>query len=240
MPNTRPSPDNPHLAQFAAELRDLHRQAGKPTYRELQRSTGYGRTVLSEALNGNRLPTWPVTQALVQALGGDPDAWRPRWAVTAHALEDGDHPPQIRGADHRSTVDPDDAPSRSPQNPPMPVPAPTRRSWRWPAIGATAVLLAVAMVIVAGLLLDQATSAGTDPAAGLVGGRCMQVTAKDVRVFKTPENNEDIWAEWARGTTFWVDPHTSTPSRYRTPLRNGHHGWVGADPRWVASSSGCP
>src|SRR5690349_22199481 len=68
---------------FATELRRLHREAGKPTYRELQRRTGYGRTVLSAALNGSRLPTWPVAEALVTALGGDPGSFKSRWAAAS-------------------------------------------------------------------------------------------------------------------------------------------------------------
>jgi hypothetical protein len=106
MPEKRTPSHDPRLAQFAAELQRLHRQAGRPTYRELQRVTGYGRTVLSEALNGNRLPTWPVTQALVQALGGDPEEWRPRWAATDHAFAHDDQEPQANEANHGSVTAP--------------------------------------------------------------------------------------------------------------------------------------
>lgn len=78
--------DGSHLARFAADLRELHDRAGRPDYRQLCESTHFGRTVLSAALNGNRLPSWPVTRALVEALGGDPEQWRERWGSAAHAL----------------------------------------------------------------------------------------------------------------------------------------------------------
>jgi tetratricopeptide (TPR) repeat protein len=73
------------VREFAAELRKLHVQAGKPDFRTLARLTGYGRTVLSQALSGNRLPTWQVAEALATALQGDVAQLRRLWAAAREA-----------------------------------------------------------------------------------------------------------------------------------------------------------
>ncbi|MEZ0070087.1 hypothetical protein ABIA32_006139 [Streptacidiphilus sp. MAP12-20] len=67
---------------FAQYLKSLHVNAGKPTYRSLEASTGYSKTVIGEALRGQRLPTWPVAEALVKALAPEElEAARRRWAT---------------------------------------------------------------------------------------------------------------------------------------------------------------
>jgi hypothetical protein len=76
--------------QVAEYLKTLHVTSGKPTIRELARSTGYGKTTVSEALGGRAVPTWPVTAALVSVMGGDQAEARTRWSAakgagTAHA-----------------------------------------------------------------------------------------------------------------------------------------------------------
>jgi hypothetical protein len=235
--------NDPRLAQLAAELQRLHRQAGKPTYRELQRGTGYGRTVLSEAMNGHRLPTWPVMQALVQALGDDPDTWRPRWAATASALEQsalehdhGGQAPRIEvGEPAVAGPDPGPVGAPPPEAAPRPEPASTWRSRRWPIAGA---LVAVAVFVFGGALSGQLGETGLQPAR-FRGGQCREVTAReDIRVFTTSdENNHEYWTLWPTGTRFWVDPLNSTPTRYRTVLRNGAYGWVGANPRYTPTRS---
>jgi Helix-turn-helix domain len=200
---------------FAAELRRLHREAGKPTYRELQRRTGYGRTVLSAALNGSRLPTWPVAEALVTALGGDPAAVKSRWAAAA--------PPAPAA----------EAPG-----------SPTPRRWRrWAfAAAAAAVLIAAVTVFVVLREASQSPTAqpgdATAPAIG-IRGTCMTVTAQDVRVF-TSANGDEPWTRWTHGTKFWVDRDAGSPHRYRTVLRDGRHGWVTNDKHYVQPASGCP
>ncbi len=158
MPNDAPSAGRSSLREFAAGLQILYREAGKPDYRELRRRTGYGRTVLSEALNGSRLPTWPVTQALVQALDADPEVWRSRWAETCHALA-ADPRAAAAGSADEPTVAlagvatepgpgmPATAPGSSPPgHPPSPAAAGGRR-WRWPVLSAVVVgLVLVAML----------------------------------------------------------------------------------------------
>jgi helix-turn-helix protein len=76
--------------QVTEYLKTLHVNSGKPTIRELARSTGYGKTTVSEALAGRAVPTWPVTTALVSVMGGDQAEARTRWsaakgASTVHA-----------------------------------------------------------------------------------------------------------------------------------------------------------
>jgi hypothetical protein len=85
---------------------------------------------------------------------------------------------------------------------------------------------------------EQALVTDLAPASGLVHSNCMQVTGKNVRVFTDPYG-EQTWTMWTTGTRFWVDPDTSGLHRYRTTLRNGSQGWVGANPQWVASASDC-
>ncbi|MGA5218047.1 helix-turn-helix domain-containing protein [Streptomyces cinereoruber] len=67
-------------ADFARYLQLLLARAGDPSVRQLAAKTGYGKSTISEALAGKRLPTWPVTEALCSAFGADVDDVRERWA----------------------------------------------------------------------------------------------------------------------------------------------------------------
>lgn len=76
--------------QITEYLKLIHINSGKPTIRELAKTIGYGKTTVSDALNGRSLPTWDVTKALVSAMGGDQSEARVRWSAskgsgTAHA-----------------------------------------------------------------------------------------------------------------------------------------------------------
>ncbi|MFF1604824.1 helix-turn-helix domain-containing protein [Streptomyces mirabilis] len=62
-------------------LKRLHAQAGAPSRREMAQQTGYGKSTIGDAFAGQRLPTWPVVQALVAAIGGDEDEARELWAA---------------------------------------------------------------------------------------------------------------------------------------------------------------
>jgi len=75
------------VAAFGAELRRLRIEAGEPAFRSLAHSTGYGRTTLHDALQGNRLPSLDVTLGLVRALGGNEDEWRARWVTVRRGLD---------------------------------------------------------------------------------------------------------------------------------------------------------
>ncbi|WP_370086015.1 helix-turn-helix domain-containing protein [Streptacidiphilus sp. MAP12-16] len=71
---------------FAQYLKGLRVRAGKPSYRQLGRQIGYGRTTVSDAFQGRRLPSWDVTEPLVRELGGDVEEARRRWAVAGGGL----------------------------------------------------------------------------------------------------------------------------------------------------------
>lgn len=77
-----PGPTPPGLVgDFAQYLRDLAIQAGKPDYAQMRKATSYGRSALTAAFAGKKLPTWELTAKLVHFLEGDVDAARGRWAA---------------------------------------------------------------------------------------------------------------------------------------------------------------
>jgi hypothetical protein len=83
-PGGQPDP----VAAFAVWLRQLHREAGKPSYAHLVRLSRrrYPRATvregtISEMLNGKRLPRWETVEPVAWALGGETAvvACRQRW-----------------------------------------------------------------------------------------------------------------------------------------------------------------
>ena len=71
------------LAAFAADLRVLRKAAGFPTFGELATGRDVSARAFSDAVRGERFPTWAVVAAYVEACGGDPEAWRARYAALA-------------------------------------------------------------------------------------------------------------------------------------------------------------
>ncbi|WP_372407151.1 helix-turn-helix domain-containing protein [Streptomyces luteireticuli] len=69
------------IKSFAEYLIALRANAGKPPYRELEKRTQYSDSTISAAFQGRALPTWPVTEAIVRALGADVEEARKRWAA---------------------------------------------------------------------------------------------------------------------------------------------------------------
>ncbi|MEU5435425.1 helix-turn-helix transcriptional regulator [Streptomyces sp. NPDC020719] len=69
-------------APFTHYLKALRMDAGKPTYRQLASSTGFSKTVVGDAFQGRRMPTWPVAEALAKALGADTEEVRKRWSAS--------------------------------------------------------------------------------------------------------------------------------------------------------------
>ncbi|MFF7762963.1 nSTAND1 domain-containing NTPase [Streptomyces griseorubiginosus] len=67
------------VARLAHELRELRKAAGSPSYRKMAEAAAFSATTLSQAAAGERLPSLAVVRGYVQACGGDPDAWEPRW-----------------------------------------------------------------------------------------------------------------------------------------------------------------
>jgi WD40 repeat protein/energy-coupling factor transporter ATP-binding protein EcfA2 len=86
------NPIDPHagpLAEFATGLRRLRERADL-TYRELSRQAHTSASALSQAANGQRVPSWEVTAAFVQACCGDLEEWQTRWEAVAdqtHAVQ---------------------------------------------------------------------------------------------------------------------------------------------------------
>jgi hypothetical protein len=74
--------DDP-IEAFAFDLRELRKQAGNPSYRELARTALFVASVLSSAASGHRLPTLQVTLAFVASCGGDRATWERRWREVA-------------------------------------------------------------------------------------------------------------------------------------------------------------
>ncbi|KZB79632.1 hypothetical protein [Amycolatopsis regifaucium] len=56
------------LADFARRLRAARADAGMPTYRSMQARANYSHAVLAQAAGGDKLPSWEVTKAYLQAL----------------------------------------------------------------------------------------------------------------------------------------------------------------------------
>lgn len=54
-----------HRLAFAARLRDLRTECGRPPYRTLSRLAHCGSGSLCEAAGGNRFPTWETTRGFV-------------------------------------------------------------------------------------------------------------------------------------------------------------------------------
>ena len=79
-----PTPPGP-IGDFAYYLRGLSINAGKPSYSRMRKATNYGRSALSTAFAGKRLPTWELASRLVRFLGGDIDDARQRWATAKTA-----------------------------------------------------------------------------------------------------------------------------------------------------------
>lgn len=61
---------------FALALRALRDSIGKPPYSVLAKKVHFSKDTLSRAANGKRRPTWEVSEAYVQACGGDVDHFK--------------------------------------------------------------------------------------------------------------------------------------------------------------------
>jgi transcriptional regulator with XRE-family HTH domain len=78
----RPSP----AEQLRAALAGLHQDAGSPSSREIASGTSgaASHTTVAQVLSGKRVPSWPILQAIVERLGGNPEGLRELWtAATA-------------------------------------------------------------------------------------------------------------------------------------------------------------
>ncbi|WP_306370103.1 helix-turn-helix transcriptional regulator [Nocardiopsis sp. CC223A] len=86
-PETKIDPENGPIGLFASKLRDLRKQSGSPTYRDLAKKTNYSVATLSEAARGCRRPTLDVTLAYIDACGGDREEWIRHWRELDRTLK---------------------------------------------------------------------------------------------------------------------------------------------------------
>jgi hypothetical protein len=76
--------------EVRAALRDLHLLAGEPSMRTIARSTGaLSHDTVHRVLTGPGLPRWGPLELVVEALGGDVEAFRQLWVTARRALEHG-------------------------------------------------------------------------------------------------------------------------------------------------------
>jgi hypothetical protein len=194
--------------------------------RHIARRTGLSPSTISDWFTYKSFPQWEGFSQLLVYFEED---WRDDLRIMWQAAWDA-HQTARAAADPAPPVDV--AAGRAPRN---------RRGRALIAVGATLAVLAVgASAVVWGARARGAASRAdpTAPAIGIVGGTCEAVTARDVRVFSSPTGDE-VWTTWPRGTKFWVDHDAGSATRYRTVLRNGRHGWVTNDARYIEPSTGC-
>jgi len=195
-------PMNDMVAALAADLRELRRESGSPSYADLARKTGVPRSTLHDALRGQRLPSLETTLAVAAVCGGDPVVWKRRWMATRAAVEEnGRAAPAKPVRTDEETAAPD---------------VPERRRIRWPAIVvAAAVLVATG---VAGVLF-------LHPFASCSPVREYRVDAAGAVLNATGTPIGDV----ATGDTLDVASlaHDRYPHRYfGTVRRTGVHGYV--------------
>lgn len=95
--------DEDRVSAFAAELRQLRKDAGNPSFRIMAGRSGcISHTTLHEATIGSRLPSWQTTREFVRACGGDEHLWRSHWeqaaVVTPEPASPAHIPPQATAA----------------------------------------------------------------------------------------------------------------------------------------------
>src|SRR5262245_20638319 len=96
---------------FYERLHDLHRAAGEPSMREIQRGTrtahrpkGINPTTIHDAFSSPKLARWDVVEAIVRRLGGEPSEFAVLWhaAGAAAALDRAGVAAEDPQPDHRT------------------------------------------------------------------------------------------------------------------------------------------
>jgi hypothetical protein len=128
------------VGAFAAELRELRVQAGRPTYRQLSRNANYSAATLARAAGGQALPSLDVTLAYVRACRGDLVHWRRRWEQAALLVQ---RVSAERIVENRRPGSPTG--DREPSEAGAPRPVPVRRRLVWRPVMAVAVISMVAL-----------------------------------------------------------------------------------------------
>jgi Protein of unknown function (DUF2690) len=159
------------VSRFAADLRKLREESGRPAYWKLARRCDASKSALADAAAGRQLPSWRTVTAFVRACGHATDLpwWRARWeaAAAAAGLEaagleaagrEAAAPATDGGAGTAADLDADDRPSAG-------AVLPARRQAAHPARpGAAGRLPVLEAVVVA----DRARRRATRPALAVV------------------------------------------------------------------------
>jgi hypothetical protein len=64
---------------FSAALRELRRNEGQPSLRDIAARADVSHTTVHSMLHGDSFPAWKRAEAVIRALGGDVDAFRSLW-----------------------------------------------------------------------------------------------------------------------------------------------------------------
>ena len=67
------------ITSFSNALQALKTQAHSPSFRDLEKRTGFASTTLNDAVRGRTVPTYDTARALVEACGGLWVDWQPVW-----------------------------------------------------------------------------------------------------------------------------------------------------------------
>jgi DNA repair exonuclease SbcCD ATPase subunit len=87
------SPDP--AAELKRQLQRLHRESGEPSLRAIAARTGaVAHTTVREVLRGERLPRWGPTELVIEAIGGDPEQFRPLWVAARDRRDPQPEPPE--------------------------------------------------------------------------------------------------------------------------------------------------
>ncbi len=67
------------IRQFALGLQELRARANYPSFRDLEKRTGFSRTALNDAVRGRKVPTYDTARALIEGYGAQWRDWCPCW-----------------------------------------------------------------------------------------------------------------------------------------------------------------
>lgn len=177
---------------FADRLRALREQAGNPTIQTIAREAHCSTGAVSNALNGKVVPTDPVADGILRALGGEPDdEWR-----------------ALLSASREPRPAPEPAEERSG----------SRRRWWWWIGGGVVVVLAAGATVLALVLPGQASGPGPWPVVvepvGPLGLIVRSTGTPDgVQIGSTVES-ATLWADCVVQTGFDPRPDTGAGGRW--------------------------
>jgi hypothetical protein len=237
--------------QFFDRLGQARARSRQRSYRRIEAWTkekypnGYlSHSTVNDWFRKNQVPEWPEFCILLECFGEDVADWKDLWWHAYNKQQPGQktYPePPATGRSHDELEGPIDG-----HSPPNPQDQPLvfilggdrelpKRPRRWPLIIS---LIGVLAGLVAGGTYLISRPAPTDPGRGTGADRCMQVVARNTRVF-VAQDSKETWTTWTTGTKFWADTEIQN-SRYRTPLHNGRDGWITSNSKYVSPAHGCP